>query len=148
MSATRIILIFLWVYAAMVAMAFWEAYVEGRNAWDKAKLGWKFRVGRKFVMTAYHFYLAWVMLPLLMSLPLVVVGWDRRLFGVLLSAYASGIVLEDFMWYVVNPVVKLSEFNSRFADYYPWLKLGRFEVPVFYLFGLAVAVGSWYFLWR
>jgi len=24
--------IFLWIYAAMIAMAFWEAYAEGRNA--------------------------------------------------------------------------------------------------------------------
>ena len=65
----RTLLIFAWIYAAMIAMAFWEAYVEGRNAWDRGKIGWKIRIGR-FCLTGYHFFLAWVMLPLLLTLPL------------------------------------------------------------------------------
>ena len=110
------LIIFIWVYAAMIAMSFWEAYVEGRNAWDKKKLGWKLNIG-KFVLHSYHFYAFWIMWPLALSLPLVIYGWDTRLFGILLSAYFSGMVLEDFFWYVVNPVVKLKELWSDFSDY-------------------------------
>jgi len=36
-----VLLIFIWIYAAMIATSFWEAYIEGRNYWDKGKLGWK-----------------------------------------------------------------------------------------------------------
>lgn len=42
------LLIFIWIYAAMIALSFVEAYVEGRN----------------------------------LSFPLVIYGWDRRLFGI------------------------------------------------------------------
>lgn len=139
--------IFIVVYAAMIATSFWESYVEGRNAWDKGKHGWKIRIG-KFVFTGYHFFLFWVMFPLLLSLPLVIYGWDTRLFGILLSAYLSGAVIEDFFWYIVNPKVKFKEINSDFADYYPRLRLGGIKIPIFYLFGIISSVLVWYFLWR
>ena len=127
----NITLIFIWVYAAMVATSFWESYGEGRNAWDKNKVGWKISFGR-YSLTGYHFFLFAVMWPLLLTLPLVVSGWDIKLFGVLLSAYFSGLVLQDFMWYVVNPVVKLNELNTDFADYYPRIKIGKIKIPAFY----------------
>lgn len=38
------LLIFIWIYAAMIALSFVEAYVEGRNPWDKRKVGWKLKL--------------------------------------------------------------------------------------------------------
>lgn len=140
--------IFAWVYAAMIAMAFWESDVEKRNAWDKGKAGWKIKFGI-FKFTGYHFYLYYVMFPVLLSLPLIIYGWDTRLFGILASAYFTGTNLEDFMWYVVNPRVKLKEFYTKFSDYYPWIKIGKKKIiPWGYVVGIALAVLSWYFLWR
>jgi len=63
----------------MIAMAFWESYVEGRNAWHKKKLGFKIKIG-KYCFTAYHFFLAWIMLPLLLALPLVI--YRRNFLGI------------------------------------------------------------------
>lgn len=143
----NVYLTFIWVYVAMIAMSFWEAYVEGRNIWGKHKLGWKIMIYGRYCLPAYHFYVFIIMLPFLLSLPLVIYGWDFRLFGILLSAYFSGVVLEDFMYYVVNPVVKFSEFNSRFVYYYPWLKIGKFEIPVPYIVGIVFSVLSWCFIW-
>lgn len=141
--------IFVVVYLAMIAMGFWEAYVEGRNPWHLRKLGWKLKLTGKFVLPAYHFFLFMVMWPLLLSLPLVIYGWDTRLFGILVSAYVSGTVIEDFAWFVVNPVVKLREFWTEFSDYYPWIIVrGRKIVPASYVFGFAVSVLSWYLFWR
>ncbi|MDD5039723.1 MAG: hypothetical protein PHY34_01100 [Patescibacteria group bacterium] len=140
-------LIFIWIYAAMVATAFWEAYVEGRNAWDRGKLGWKIKVGN-YTFTAYHFFLFAVMWPLLLTLPFIMFGWDKRLFGIVVSAFASGSVLEDFLWYVVNPAVKLSELNTDFANYYPRVRIGNLRIPVFYFIGIAVSILSWLLLWR
>lgn len=131
----------------MISTSFWEAYSEGRNAWDKGKLGWKIEVfGYK--ITAYHTFLFGLTFPLLISLPLIINGWDSRLFGVLLSAYSTGLVIQDFMWFVVNPKVSLSEFNPDFANYYPWISIGKFKLPMFYLVGVFISLLSWKFLWR
>ena len=144
----NVILIFVWIYLAMIAMSFWESYVEGRNAWGKKKLGWKIKIG-KFVLHAYHFYLFGIMIPLFLTLPFVIYGWNLRLFGIIVSAYFSGIIIEDFFWYVLNPAVKLKEFFSSFSDYYPWIKIrGKKVIPIFYIINLLISVLSWYFLWR
>ncbi|MFH1833249.1 MAG: hypothetical protein ABH816_03780 [Candidatus Levyibacteriota bacterium] len=144
----NIFLIFTWIYLAMIAMSFWESEVEGRKVWDKGKLGFKIHLG-KYCLPAYHIFLFWVMWPLLLSLPLIIYGWNLKLFGILASAYLSGIVIEDFMWFIVNPAIKFKDsFNSQFASYYPWLKLGKFEIPVLYLVGLTLSVLSWYFIWK
>lgn len=137
------------VWAAMIAMGFWEAYVEGRNPWDKRKLGWKLKIG-KFYLPAYHFYVFFIMLPLLVFiLPLSIYGWSWKLFGILLSAYFTGLVIEDFVWFLVNPAVKLKEFHTEFTDYYPWIKInGKKIIPTGYLIGPVIAILSWFFLWR
>ncbi|MFH1325458.1 MAG: hypothetical protein ABIH49_01655 [archaeon] len=145
----NVILIFVCVWIAFIAMAFWESSVEGRNAWDKKKYGWKIKMGKYTFMTRYPFFAVWVMIPVLLSLPLVIYGWDIKLFGVLISAFFSGIIIEDFFWYVVNPVVKLREFWTNFSDYYPWIKLGKKKViPLGYVAGILIAFASWWFIWR
>jgi len=140
--------IFIVVWGAMVANSLWEAYVEGDNPWDRRKLGWKIKLGNRYCYPAYHFFLFCVMWPLLLALPLVIYGWNLKLFGILLSAYASGLALEDFLWFVVNPAVKFSQFNPDYADYYPWFKLGRFQIPLCYIIEILIAIFSWYFLWK
>jgi hypothetical protein len=144
----NILLIFIWIYAAMIALSFVESYVEGRNAWDKKKFGPKIKIG-KLKFTAYHFFLFGVMIPLFITLPLIINGWDARLFGILLSAFFSGIIIEDLFWYIVNPVVKFKELFTSFSDYYPWIKLkNRKIIPAGYLLWLTLAVLSWFLLWR
>jgi len=142
------LLTFIWIYAAMIALSFVESYVEGRNPWDKRKVGWKIKI-KNFTFSGYHFFLFFVMLPLLFTLPLITNGWDLNLFGMLISAYFSGLVLEDFMWFVVNPVVKFQEFWTDFTDYYPWIKIrGRKIIPTGYLLGILIAFLSWWFIWK
>jgi len=71
-----------------------------------------------------------------------------RLFGILLSAYSSGLVIEDFVWVLVNPRHKFSDFNSKEHNHYPWLKIGRFEIPLGYPIATLITFLSWYFIWR
>lgn len=139
--------IFAVVYLGMIANSFWESYVEGRNTWELGKVGWKLKFG-KFYLTGYHFSLFIIMWPLLLSLPLVIYGWNIKLFGILISAYFSGLIIEDFFWYVVNPVVKFSEFGTRFSNHYSWMKLGKSKIPTGYLVCFLIALASWYFIWR
>lgn len=142
------LLIFFWVYAAMISLSFVEAYVEGRNAWDKGKYGWKIRLG-KFIFSGYHFFLFIIFLPMLFLLPLVIYGWNLKLFGILASAYFSGIILEDFAWFIVNPAVKFKEFFTDFTDFYPWIRIhGRKIIPAGYILGIIIAFLFWLFIWR
>ena len=148
----NILLIFICIYGAMVAHAFWEGYVEGRNVGHKGKLGWKIKLSirgvRFYIFTAYHFWLFYIMYPLLLLLPFIICGWNPKLFGVFVSAYFSGLVIEDFLWYLVNPAVKIRrDFNSKFAKWHPWIKIINIEIPLFYLLSLFIAFLSWRFIW-
>jgi hypothetical protein len=142
------VLIFACIWVACIASGFWESYVEGRNAWDKGKLGWKIQIG-PVLLTGYHFYLFGIMYPVLLALPFAITGWNERLFGIIVSAYAIGLILEDFTWYVVNPAVKFSEWFTSFSDYYPWITIRKRKIiPAGYIVGLLIALASWFFLWK
>ncbi len=138
--------IFIVIWSAMIAHSFWEASVEGRNAWDKNKYGWKIRFAKNLSLTRYHFWLFVIYLPLiLIVLPLVVAGWSRELFGILASAYLSGMVIEDFFWFVVNTEINFKEsWNPYFASYYPWVVIGRFKIPALYIIGIILALIFWF----
>lgn len=147
-TLVQTLLVFALIWGALGVSGIWEAYVEGRNAWDRGKLGWRVRLG-SFTLTGYHFWLFWVMYPLLLALPFIFTGWNAALFGIILSAYVTGMILEDFTWYLVNPAVQFREWFTSFSDYYPWVKLGgRKIMPTGYIFGILIAILSWYFLWR
>ena len=136
------------VWAAAICMAFWESSVEGRKAFDKGKIGWKIKFSKNIIITKYHFFI-FLTAIFLGSLPLLIYGWDTRLFGILLSAFFTGGIIEDFMWYAVNPKVKLKEFWGSFSDYFPWIRIRNQKIiPVGYVISLLIALASWYFLWR
>src|SRR3989304_10022853 len=120
---------------------------RGKNAWDKGKLGWKWKVGKRVLLTLYHFWLFIVMVPAFLAVP-VVLNYSKELLGILLSAYFSGLIVEDFTWFVVNPVFPLRKFNSKDAKWHFWLKIGKFEVPYSYIVAAILAIISWLILWR
>ncbi|MBI2148215.1 hypothetical protein HYU23_00900 [Candidatus Woesearchaeota archaeon] len=141
-------LIFSIIWAAMIAHSFWEASVEGRNAWDKNKYGWKIRFAKNLSLTRYHFWLFFIYLPLIIIiLPLAIAGFSLKLLGILLSAYFSGMVIEDFFWFVVNTEIKFKEaWNPKFANYYPWIVIGKFRIPLLYVIGIILAIVFWFWL--
>ncbi len=137
------------IWIAFIAMAFWESSVEGREAGNRGKIGFKIRfLGRNYI-TRYHFFLFYIMLPIFIYLPLIIYGWNLKLFGVLLSAHFSGILIEDFAWFLVNPKINIKrDFTPKFVNYYPWIKLGKLFIPLYYIFNLAIALMSWVFIWK
>jgi len=135
-----IIIIYIWL--AFIAMSFWETSVEGKKAWDKGKVGWKLKIGKYVALTRYHFWV-YVMVIMLLALPFLIYGWNKYLFGIILAAFFSGWVIEDFFWYVLNPVVKVKALNTKFASYYPRLTFGKTKIPVGYFVGIILAVISY-----
>lgn len=140
-----VIILVIWV--AMIATAFWEAAVEEDEPWEKGKAGWQIISNGRVLLTSYHFWLFFVMFPALLAVPLII-GFSVRLLGVLLTAYASGLVIEDFAWFIVNPHYGLKKFTPKHAPWQIWIKIGKKGIPASYIVGLLIAVGSWYFLWR
>ncbi len=144
------LLIFLIIWLAMIAHSFWESSVEGKNAWAKNKYGWKLQILKNVSLTRYHFWLFFIQLPLLIIvLPLVIAGFSWQLLGILLSAYLSGIVIEDFFWFVVNTEISFKEsWNPEFAFYYPWIVIGKFKIPIGYVIGILLAIITWFIFVR
>ena len=81
------------------------------------------------------------------SLPLLI-NYSNKLLGILISAFSIGFMIEDFMYFIVNPYFGIKKFNKKQANWYPWIGIGKFQIPASYLIGIIIAVLSWYFLWR
>ena len=89
------------------------------------------------------------MYPIFLTLPFVIYGFDLKILGVLISAFVSGMIIEDFLWFVVNPSIKFKDsFNPKFANYYPWINLKLIKIPFGYIIGIIISILSWYFTWR
>ncbi|MBS3145754.1 hypothetical protein J4414_03055 [Candidatus Woesearchaeota archaeon] len=136
---------FFYTIFIFIAIAFWEAYMEGPNGWASKQYGWSLNLGiRK--LTAYHFWSWIIMIPLFLLLPLVVFGFDKSIFWFLVGSYFIGTVVEDFTWFVVNPKFPLKNFNSDKVKWHKWIKIGKFEIPDFYIPYLIIGIFVYIFL--
>lgn len=140
-------MVFLWVMLAFVGLAFLEATIEGERGGGAGTFGGQRSIfGYKIRM--YHFWLWYVVVPLLVFSPLLVVGLDLSLFGTLAVAYLLGGVLEDFLYFVVNPYFGVRKWNSKDATWMPWFKLGTFEIPQFYVRNFLASIVVWFLFVR
>jgi len=142
------LLIFSWIVLAFIVMAFLEKTIEGPNSWGRKTYGWRYIVSKKLrlTLTEYHLFF-WIFLILLFSLPLII-NYSNKLLGILISAFCIGFIIEDFLYFIVNPYFGIKKFNKKQANWYPWIGLGKFQIPVSYLIGIIITILSWYFLWR
>ena len=125
------------IWAAMVATGVWESSSEGVRSWAKGKTGWK--IGRKpWILTRYHFFLFWITFPLLLSIPLVV-AYSHELLRTIAFGYVSGVIIQDFSWFIFNKRWGLKRFGPRYVDWHAWITLGPLKVPVLYVIGLITA---------
>jgi hypothetical protein len=143
----QLLALFAWMMGAFVALAFLEATVEGEQGGAEGTKGWRKEVFG-FRLKEYHFWLWWVVVPLLVFSPLLVTGPDPAVFGTLAIAYLIGGIVEDFVYFVVNPAFGLKKWNSGGAKWMPWFRVGRLEIPRFYVRNIAAAAAVWVlFFW-
>ena len=135
----RDVTIFFVIQVAMALFAFAEAYMEGPNGWKWNPKWWRINLPGGFTLNSYHVFVFGGMFPLFLSLPLVMYGWDRHVFLVLLFSYVVGIILEDFLWFVVNPDYPFRKWNPKETRWYPWVRIGKFAIPLPYVFVLFVS---------
>ena len=143
------IIILLYILAIFVAIAFWEAYIEGKDGWAANQVGWRinFKVGfLKRPLDAYHFWSWLIMIPMFLMLPFVMFGWNTHLFWLIVIGYLLGTILEDFLWFVVNPVFPLRNFNSRKVWWHYWIGFGKYKLPEIYVLYPILSILIWIFL--
>lgn len=124
----------------MIAFAYSEAVLEGEEGWARNKKVWRFKISRNHDYTSYHVVTYYILFPILLFvLPSILVGFSWRLTWILLISYLIGTILEDFMWFVFNPYRPFYKWNHVDTTWYPWIKVGRFALPLSYVTKLFLA---------
>lgn len=134
-----------WIALLGLFFAMTEIQIEGAHGWAASLPTWRiekhwlldiFWGGR--AMTGYH---AWVFPFMLLAfhLPLAVngtVSWrlEARCLGSLMLFW----IVEDFLWFVLNPAYGLARFNSQSI---PWHRHWLVGMPVDYLVFTVVGGG-------
>jgi hypothetical protein len=126
-----------------------EVEIEGEAGWAANLPTWRieqhplldiFLGGR--ALTGYH---AWMFsfIGLIFHFPLFFMGqWSARLEAGVLGSIMLFWIVEDFLWFVVNPAFGLRRFK---AQHIPWHKRWAGGVPVdYWMFGVAGALLFWY----
>ena len=140
--------------AFMVFMAFilamWEIQIEGKDGWAANLPGWRIEKGwaTKLMggrpLTGYHIYMTLFMIAAV-HLPLFFVSWSWRLESLLIGFYLGMLLLEDFLWFVLNPHYGIKKFRRGTIW---WHKTWWGPVPSLYWILLVVVIVLYYFGWN
>lgn len=138
---------FFWIIIGFASISFWEAYIEGKHGGAEKQVGWVWRIfGLR--LTGYHLMLFGVTLPVFLLLPLIAHGYDGKMLAVIICGYSVGIIVEDFLWFVVNPAFKFRDFRPAKVWWYPWWRIGPIHMPIIYPMSIGIAILTWYFFLR
>jgi hypothetical protein len=128
------------IFIALI-LAGWEIQIEGKDGWA-AKLpawrisqGWLMRFTGGLPITGYHVFLS-VFLIAIIHLPVFFTGWTLRLESLLLGFFVGIMLVEDFLWFVLNPNYGIKNFRKGKIW---WHKHWWGPVPAIYWFLLVLA---------
>lgn len=117
-EAAFIMIIGFLVFMAFLSLilALWEIQIEGKEGWA-AKLptwriekGWVVRIFGSRPITGYHIFMSVFMIAVI-HLPLFFVSWSWRLESLLIGFLLGMLLLEDFLWFVLNPHYGIKNFR-------------------------------------
>jgi hypothetical protein len=123
-------------------LAWWEIQIEGQDGWAARSPGW--RIERGWLMrltgglpiTGYHVFMTIFMIAAV-HLPLFFTGWSLRLESLLIGFYVGMVLVEDFLWFVLNPYYGIRKFQK--GEIW-WHKRWWGPVPALYWFLLVLSV--------
>jgi hypothetical protein len=134
------------VFMAFI-LALWEIQIEGKEGWA-AKLpawriekGWPTKLMGGRPITGYHVFMLIFMLSIV-HLPLFFASWTWRLELLLLSFYLGMVLIEDFLWFVLNPHYGIKNFRKGKIW---WHKTWWGPVPSLYWILLPIIIVLIYF---
>ena len=159
LNATRnrqILLLLGWVLILAALFAELEIQIEGARGWAAGLPTWRmndapviklFFGGRE--VTGYHVF-AFTFMFCVFHLPLAMLGqFSARLEARILGSLMLFWIIEDFLWFVMNPAYGLPRFRP---DCIPWHRVWLLGLPqdylVFTLAGLILIAWSYWVAWR
>lgn len=140
----HVLLLLAWVALLATLFAELEIQIEGARGWAAGLPTWRvekapflkmFFGGR--AITGYHVF-AFSFMFCVFHLPLVVTGhFSWRLEARILGGLMLFWIIEDFLWFVMNPAFGFTKFTPQQAPWHPHWLLG---VPVDYIVFTALSV--------
>jgi len=135
-----ILFIILYLIVLAILHALWELQIEGnydgwaRNlpCWRWNKI-WKIILGGK-PMTGYHWYML-LMFTFLFHSPFLFIPWTIPTECLILGIYIYYWLLEDFLWFILNPLYTLKKFRKGSIE---WHKRWILGLPLSYWVGLLI----------
>jgi hypothetical protein len=148
----HVVLLLMWVALLATLFAELEIQIEGAHGWAAGLPTWRvddapilklFFGGR--AITGYHVF-AFSFMFCVFHLPIVLVGhfaWriEARILGSLMLFW----MVEDFLWFVLNPAFGLAKFTPQHVPWHPHWLLG---VPVDYIVFTLLAVALLFAAYR
>ncbi len=130
-----------------VILALWEIQIEGKDGWAaklpgwRVEKGWLVKLAGGRPVTGYHFFMT-IFLIAIVHLPLFFLPWSWQLECLLLGFYVGMVLLEDFLWFVLNPHYGIKSFRKGKI----WWHRGWWgPLPSFYWILLVVVIVLVYF---
>lgn len=133
-----------WLLLLAVVFAQVEIQIEGPHGWAAGLPTWRveshilldiFWGGRPF--TGYHLWV-FSFMALVFHWPIFLVGqWNPKLEARILGSLMLFWLVEDFLWFVMNPAYGLGKFSPGFV---PWHKHWLLHVPTDYLVFLVLGL--------
>ena len=124
-------------------LACWEIQIEGKDGWASKSPGWRIakgwpvRLTGGLPITGYHVFMTLFMIAIV-HLPLFFASWNSRLESLLIGFYVGMVLIEDFLWFVLNPYYGIRNFKKGKIW---WHKQWWGPVPALYWFLFVLAVG-------
>lgn len=136
------------VFMAII-LALWEIQIEGKDGWAakapcwRIEKGWIVKLMGDRPLTGYHFFMT-IFLIAFVHLPIFFISWNWRLESLLIGFYLGMALIEDFLWFVLNPAYGLKNFRRGKIW---WHKKWWGPVPDYYWWFVAVAALLIYLGW-
>jgi hypothetical protein len=107
------------VFMVLIAwiLALWEIQIEGKDGWAAKAPCWRIEKGRLMKLTGgrpvtgYHFYMTLFMIAIV-HFPLYFVSWSWQVESLIIGFYIGMVVIEDFLWFVLNPYYGIGKFRK------------------------------------
>ena len=117
-SQEKVLLVAFLLFMLFLAciLALWEIQIEGKDGWAGGLPGWRVEKGQVIKLTGgrpitgYHVYMT-IFLIAVIHLPLFFLPWTLRLESLLIGFYVGMVLVEDFLWFCLNPYYGLKNFR-------------------------------------
>lgn len=132
---------FIWMTILALFHALMEVQVEGRNGWARHLptfriniFFYKFLGGKP--LTGYHLYMLLMFITIFHGIFLFQ-EWNGRLEMTIFGLFSFYFVIEDFLFFVVNPHYHIKNFRKGQIE---WHKRWFWKLPYTYWWGIIIGI--------